>query len=407
MIESLLSVLVKVDSHAMREMNRALVLEMIRRETTVSRSDLARRSALTKPTVSSIVDVLIGEGLVCEVGFGSSHSRKGRRSRLLQLNDAAAAFLGVHFGVRHTSIAVADARGQIRHTATVESFRGRFEQAILALPALVKSVFREARLSRSRLAAVGVAIPGLVDQTSGTCVLAPNLRWFDAPVKDELGRALRAPSAVRNITQAAAIAEGRLGAARGKRSFVWVYVGTGIGSAIVVDGRLVYGNSGYSGELGHCAVLDNGTQCGCGGFGCLETVASGAAIEAAARRSRARSSRPGRGGSNRDAQAIAIAARKGDREARRILAQAGEYLGIGISYLLNLLNPQMVVLGGRVIQAGECLLDPVRQSVAKHAMRSAGVPIVPSTVGDDVMLKGAVLLAMEGDRVDGNPAIGQ
>ena len=187
MIESLFSVLVKVDSHAMREMNRALVLEMIRRETTVSRSDLARRSALTKPTVSSIVDVLIGEGLVCEVGFGSSHSRKGRRSRLLQLNDAAAAFLGVHFGVRHTSIAVADARGQIRHTATVESFRGRFEQAILALPALVKSVFREARLSRSRLAAVGVAIPGLVDQTSGTCVLAPNLRWFDAPVKDELG----------------------------------------------------------------------------------------------------------------------------------------------------------------------------------------------------------------------------
>jgi predicted NBD/HSP70 family sugar kinase len=407
MIESAFSVLVKVDSHAMREMNRALVLEMIRRETSVSRSDLARRSALTKPTVSAIVDVLIGEGLVREVGFGSSQSRRGRRSRLLQLNDAAAAFVGIHFGVRHTSLAVADARGQIRSTTVLGSFRGRFGHAVRDIPDLVKAALRKARLSRSRLESVGVAIPGLVDQGTGTCVLAPNLRWFDAPVRDELAQRLRAATAVRNIAQAAAIAEGRLGAARGKRSFVWVYVGSGVGAAIVVDGRLVYGNRGFSGELGHCAVVENGAPCGCGGFGCLETVASGAAIEAAARLNLAGRKPTGRNGSKRDAQGIAIAARMGDPDSRRILGRAGEFLGIGISYLLNLLNPEMVVLGGRVIQAGECLLDPIRASVARHAMRGAGVPIVPSTAGDDVMLRGAVLLAMEGDRVDGNPAMGQ
>ncbi|MGD0674519.1 MAG: ROK family protein [Polyangiaceae bacterium] len=391
----------------MREMNRALVLEMIRRETSVSRSDLARRSALTKPTVSAIVDVLIGEGLVREVGFGSSQSRRGRRSRLLQLNDAAAAFVGIHFGVRHTSLAVADARGQIRSTTVLGSFRGRFGHAVRDIPDLVKAALRKARLSRSRLESVGVAIPGLVDQGTGTCVLAPNLRWFDAPVRDELAQRLRAATAVRNIAQAAAIAEGRLGAARGKRSFVWVYVGSGVGAAIVVDGRLVYGNRGFSGELGHCAVVENGAPCGCGGFGCLETVASGAAIEAAARLNLAGRKPTGRNGSKRDAQGIAIAARMGDPDSRRILGRAGEFLGIGISYLLNLLNPEMVVLGGRVIQAGECLLDPIRASVARHAMRGAGVPIVPSTAGDDVMLRGAVLLAMEGDRVDGNPAMGQ
>jgi N-acetylglucosamine repressor len=393
-------VLAKVDSRAMREMNRALVLEIIRRQKALSRTDLARHSALTKPTVWAIVDTLIDEGLVHEVGFGVSPSRRGRRARLFELNDAAAAFVGIHFGVRHTSLAVADARGQIRATRVVDSFCGQFGRAIRLVPPLVKQALREAKLSRSRLEGVGVAIPGLVDQTTGTCVLAPNLRWYDVPVRAQLAEKLGAPTSVRNIAQAAAIAEGRFGAARGKRSFIWVYVGSGVGAAIVVDGRVVYGKNGYSGELGHCAVLDNGAQCACGGIGCLETVASGSAIEAAARASLARPMRTGRAGTRVEAHDVALAARSGDPEARRILARAGEYLGMGISYLLNLLNPEMVVLGGRVIQAGEHLLDPVRASVARHAMHSVGIPIVPSTVGDDIMLRGAVLLAMQCDRLD-------
>ncbi len=382
-------------------MNRALVLEMIRREKTVSRTDLARGSSLTKPTVASIVDALIDEGLVNELGFDITPSRRGRRSRLLELNDAAAAFVGIHFGVRHTSLAVADARGRIRATRVVESFAGQFGKALRLLPSIVKGAMSEAKLQRSRLEGVGVALPGLVDQVTGTCVLAPNLRFYDVPVRAKLAEKLRAPASVRNITHAAAIAECRLGAARGMRSFVWVYVGSGIGAAIVVDGRVVYGKHGFSGELGHCVVLDSGgSQCGCGGIGCLETVASGRAIEAAARTSMAGAMRGVRSSKKPDAHEIALAARSGDPEARRILARAGEYLGMGISYLLNLLNPEMVVLGGRVIQAGECLLEPIRASVARHAMRSEGIPIVPSTVGDDIMLRGAVLLALEGDRVD-------
>jgi N-acetylglucosamine repressor len=397
-------VLSKVDSRAMREMNRALLLEIIRRQKAVSRTDLARHSSLTKPTVWAIVDTLVDEGLVHEVAREVPAPRRGRRARLFELNDAASAFVGIHFGVRHTALAVADARGRIRAKKVVESFRGQFDRAAHSVPALVKQAMREAKLSRSRLEGVGVALPGLVDQTTGTCVLAPNLRWYDVPVQAVLGESLGAPTAVRNIAQAAAIAEGRLGAARGLRSFVWVYVGSGVGAAIVVDGKVLYGKYGYSGEIGHCSVLGNGLQCGCGGIGCLETVASGTAIEAAARASLAGPMRVGRASGKVEAHDVALAARAGDPEARRILARAGEYLGVGISYLLNLLNPEMVVLGGRVVQAGEYLLEPVRASVARHAMRSAGIPIVPSTVGDDIMLEGAVLLAMEGARVDGAAA---
>jgi N-acetylglucosamine repressor len=386
----------------MREMNRALLLDLIRREKTVTRTDLARRSALTKPTVSAIVDTLIDEGLVHEVGFGVSTSRKGRRTRLLELNNAAAAFVGIHFGVRHTSLAVADARGQIRANRMIGSFRGQPDRAVQALRPLVKEALREAKLPRSRLAGIGVTVPGLVDHATGACVLAPNLRWYDVPLRKTLTAEFRAPVAVRNVMHAGAIAEGRLGAARGVRSFAWVYVGSGIGAAIVVDGRVYYGKQGYSGELGHCTVMDNGALCGCGRTGCLETVASGTAIEAAARASLggAGATRSGRSSRELDAHAVAIAARAGQPEARRILARAGEYLGMGISYLLNLLNPEMVVLGGRVIQAGESLMQPVRESVARHAMRAEGIPIVPSLVEGDVMLRGAVLLAMEGDQID-------
>ncbi len=179
-----------------------------------------------------------------------------------------------------------------------------------------------------------------------------------------------------------------------------MYVGSGVGAAIVVDGRVVYGKFGYSGELGHCAVLDNGARCACGRIGCLETVASGTAIAAAAS-GKLGTATAARSSPKIEAHDVALAARAGDLKAQRILARAGEYLGMGVSYLVNLLNPEMVVLGGRVIQAGEYLLEPVRASVARHAMRSEGIPIVPSTVGDDIMLRGAVLLAKDGDRIDG------
>lgn len=387
----------KVDGRAMREMNRALLLELIRREGTITRIDLARRSALTKPTVSTIVDSLIDEGVVCEVGFGASGSLGGRRGRLVGLNADAAAFVGIHLSISETAIAVADARGRIRAGKTTPSFRGSPERALRELPALVSSVMREAKLPRSRLQSIGVAVPGLVNHTTGTCVLAPNLRWYDVPLRAKLIDAFRVPVAVRNSMQAGGIAEARLGAAQGARSFVWVYVGSGVGAAIVMDGHVVYGKRGYTGEFGHWTVSDNGLLCGCGRRGCLETVASGPAVEAAAGALPTGSLRSRR---TLDGHAVAVAAAAGDKRALGALARAGEYLGVGISNLLNLLDLEMVVLDGRMIHAGDDLIETIRASVARHTMDAHGTPIVKSTVGDDAVLKGAVFLAMDGDSTD-------
>ena len=387
----------KGDNQAIREVNRSIILDLVRRAGHISRTELARRSMLTKPTVSTIIDEFIDNGTVHEVGKGESLSGGGRPARMLEFNDASAAYLGVHFGVRATRVAVADARGVIK------VFRGRpsLRDAAARVGKVVRSMATEAlqaaKIPWSRVAAAGATVPGRVDQETGVCVLAPNLGWRDVPLRELLQGELRVPVVVNNITQASVVAEGRVGAARGVRSYVWLYVGSGVGSGIVIDGRLFHGRRGFSGEIGHCPVSEDGPLCGCGRRGCLETVASTMALVGAAEQAIAnkQATSLSRVEGPLDIRAIVAAAAEGDAVATRILAGASEHLGRGISYLLNILNPEMIVIGGPVIEAGESFLREVRASVARHALLPQGVAIVPSTLADRAELTGSVLLAME------------
>jgi predicted NBD/HSP70 family sugar kinase len=392
------SMLDKGDNRAIREVNRSLVLDLVRGSERISRTELARRSRLTKPTVSAIVDELVSDGVVREVGFGASVAGGGRPARLLEFNDDSAAYLGIHFGSRLTSVALADARGAIRHVRGRPALHGSAARSLKVVRAMVAEVLQMAKVPRSRIEGAGVSAPGLVDQESGVCVLAPNLGWRDFPLRAALVEELGVPVVVHNVTHAAAVAEGRVGAARGARSYVWVWVGRGIGAGAVMDGRLFLGQRGFSGDIGHCPVRDDGPLCGCGRRGCLETLASTAAIARAAEAAVAAgepTSLRGAAGSIR-AAAVAEAATAGDEVARRILAEAGEHLGRGISYLLNILNPELVVLGGPLAAAaGPALFDPVRASVARHALVPQGIAVIPSSLSDRADLVGAVLLAMD------------
>jgi len=319
----------KGDNQAIREINRSIILDLVRRAGRVSRTELARRSKLTKPTVSTIIDEFIGEGTVREVGLGESLSGGGRPARLLEFNDASAAYLGIHFGVRATRIAVADARGVIRVVRGRPSLRNAAGRVGKVVRSMVSEALQAAKIPRARVAAAGATVPGLVDQESGLCVLAPNLGWQDVPLREALQDELRVPVVVNNITQSSAVAEGRVGAARGVRSYVWLYVGSGVGAGIVIDGRLFHGQSGFSGEIGHCPVSEDGPLCGCGRRGCLETVASTMALLRAAEDAIAgkQATRLQRVEGKLDVAALATAASEGDAVAKRILAQGSEHLG--------------------------------------------------------------------------------
>jgi predicted NBD/HSP70 family sugar kinase len=308
-------------------------------------------------------------------------------------------YVGVHFGVRATAVGIADARGNIGLVRKQPSLVGSPVRSIEAMRSLLGEALTAARVPRGRMKVLGATVPGLVDQETGLCVLAPNLGWRDFPLRATLTEELGVRVVVNNVAQAAAVAEGRVGAARGARSYVWIHVGSGVGAGIVLDGKLFLGRRGFSGEIGHCPVVHPGPPCGCGRLGCLETVASAKAILRAAENAVAAgeptvlAELP----PPLTSTVVAAAAREGDPVARRILGEASEFLGRGISYLLNILNPEMVVLGGAMAQAGETLVGPVRASVARHSLLPAGVAVVPSTLGNRAEVIGAVLSAVDHD----------
>jgi glucokinase len=233
------------------------------------------------------------------------------------------------------------------------------------------------------VASVGVALPGLFD-TEGRAVLLPNLHgdWVGRPIADPLADALGRPVRLINDGHAFALAEARIGAARGAEDVLCVVCGTGIGGGLVIGGRLHLGVEDRAGEVGHHTVVEDGPLCGCGNHGCLETLAGARAIAAAAQQP--------------SFDDVVAAARRGDERAREAIRRAASYIGIAIANLTIFITPERVVVGGGVAEAGELLLDPLRAEVERRAGRVAplhAIEIVPATLGADAGAVGAALAA--------------
>jgi glucokinase len=251
--------------------------------------------------------------------------------------------------------------------------------------------------------AVGVGAAGLVDATDGVLRFAPNLAWRDVPIAARMRDALELPCQVDNDANVAAYAEYRFGAGRGYRHMLLVTVGTGIGGGIVSDGRLFRGAHGLAAEIGHIIVEPDGPECGCGNRGCWEQVAAGRAI---GRLGRQEARKPGStlrslGGGDPGkitGRLVTEAAQRGDEAARRIVAEVGRRLGQGIAGLVNVIDPQVVVVGGGAIVAGDLLLEPARvafREAVEGPEYRPGVPLVAADLGNDAGAVGAAALALE------------
>jgi len=371
----------KIDRRVMRGHNRAVVLDLIRRSGPIARTEVSERTLLAKPTISGIVDELIADGVVFETGVGETTAAGGRPRRLLDFDARTDAFLGIHIGVDHTTVAVADGRGEILASRSCDSAVGAPQRSVEHVRRLARAALRDAEIPKRRVRRAAVAVPGLVDHWSGVCTIAPNLDWHDFPLAQTIGEALGVPTDAYNSTQASALAEARHGIATQVGTFVWCYVGSGVGSAIVHDGQLVYGNRGFAGEIGHCRVVDDGPRCRCGKRGCLEVFTSGPAIATAAGRSNVRQ--------------VIDDAFAGDECARNALRDAGHLLGLGASYLVTILNPELVVVGGEVSPAGDFLLDPLRAALHEDVLEPERVPVVATALEGDAALAGTVLLAYD------------
>ena len=387
------------DHTVMRELNRSLVLDVIKQHSPMSRAAIAKATSLAKPTVSAIIDDLLAEGLVREIGVAAPTPGGGRPPMLLEFNARSQYILGIQVGVRRTTVVVADALGNELERVELPTPRGNAVSALKKMAAAGMNVLTTAGASRDTLAAVGVCMPGLVDLHSGICLLAPNLAWRNVPVSRTLGDELGVPVYVVNTVDAAIVVEHVQGAAQGVPDVILLYVGRGIGASIITDGRLLHGSAGLAGEIGHCHVPGATEHCNCGKVGCLEAVADGPAIA----RTAVRELRSGRASTlspmadELRPEDVADAAAQGDELALEVLARSGREVGVAASWLINLFNPQLLLIGGGVAGAGEPFLGPLREAAMEMALPQAAerVRIEPWSMGRDASVRGAVLVALQ------------
>jgi predicted NBD/HSP70 family sugar kinase len=386
-----------VDQASVRRTNLARVLGEVRRPGPHSRAAIAARTGLTKATVSSLVAELIERGLVRETGRRQEGS-VGRPGRLLELDGGAVAVLGLEVNAHYLAVRAIDLadRVLVDRRVAFDAVHAGSERAINELARLALDALAGLGGAGAGLVGIGVAVPGLVDVPSGRVLYAPNLLWQDVPIAEFLRARLVLPERVSvvvdNEANLSALAEFRH-APDAAPDLVYLTGETGIGAGLVVGGQLLRGSDGFSGEIGHIPVDPCGETCGCGRIGCLETkIGLAAAIRAAAPDLADEVADP-----QQQAQALLRRAETGDPRTLEGFDEIGRWLGIGISILVNMLNPGAVVLGGYFATVAPYVVPTAMRELRARAVAgdAAICRIAGSTFGFTAAVRGGTSVIIE------------
>jgi N-acetylglucosamine repressor len=389
------------DRQLIKELNIALVLNIIRQHAPIARVDIAERTGLGRSTVTGIIATLLRENLVMEIG--SAESAAGRKPVLLEFNSRALYAIGIKVGPRLATIALVDMQAVVLYTNEVALHPAQGVEVMLqTLKETVNKLLATATIPAEKVLGVGLVMPGVVDPATGTAVSSYFFHWADLPIRDLLEQSLQMPVFVDNDANAMALAEALYGAGRGATDMIGLTVGVGIGAGLVVGGQIHRGSRFAAGELGHVCVEPGGPLCACGRRGCLEAVAADGAI---VRRARAEVE-AGRSPLLRalaqgqlellTREMVVEAAQAGDDAAQKILAESGRWLGMALGNAINLLSPDRIVVGGEaVLQAGELILAPMVEMLQEIAFPNAdGLRIVPAALGRNAWVQGAAALVL-------------
>jgi predicted NBD/HSP70 family sugar kinase len=373
--------------HDLREGNRAQVIDVLRQEGSASRADIARRTGLSRTTVSSLVAELQRAGMVAEVGGDASRPTggRGRPGVLLALQSSGGTAVGIDLGHTHVRVAVADLSAHVlaeRHRRL--DVDGSAEAALGAAADLVTEALDAAGADRERIVGAGVGLPAPVDRRAATVGLPA---WVGLHPLEELERRLALPVIVDNDANLGALAEYTTGAGKGVRDILYLKLASGIGAGLVLDGRLYRGAGGIAGELGHVHAVPGGLVCRCGNRGCLETVAAGPALVRLLRASH---------GEDLTTEGLLRLAEAGDVGVRRVFTDAGRSIGEAVAALVNAVNPALIVVGGELSAVGPPLLEGIRGSIERYALPAAvaGLDIVPGVLGERAEILGAIALVL-------------
>ncbi|MCU1624415.1 MAG: transcriptional regulator [Frankiales bacterium] len=374
------------------------VAALLRASGPMTRGELGTTMGLSRTTVSATVTRLIEDGWVDERPSTTTFTGRGRPPTLLALTQQAGIAIGVDLGRSHARVVLAHLGHEVLAEQALELHESwHATAAVEAVEKLVDDVVAAAGVDRAGIVGIGLGLPAPLDTSGHSASITIPPDWMREDPARALSQRLGVPVVVDNDANLGALAEARWGAGRRSDTLFYVKASTGIGAGLVLGGRLFRGSAGTAGELGHFTVDEDGLVCRCGSRGCLEVRAGGPALVAEVGHSRS--------GINNVGDLIA-AARGGDLACTRVLADAGETLGVALAAVLNILNPDRVVLGGELGGAGELVLASLRESLARNALSSAvrSSSVVPSQLGRRAEALGAVLLVLtEAERFTTQP----
>ena len=386
---------------SIRDINQLRILELLRYGPGMSRAEIVRQSGLGKATVSTIVADLLAAGVVSEDETDIQVTSIGRPPVPLKINGAARMAIGVELTGSQCLAALTDLYAEPLRFVSYPMLESSLESSLECVTRAVRELLEGQ--DAAKLLGVGVGVPGPVDADHLRVIQAENIGWTDVPFGAMLQQRISKPVMVVKRQAAGALGEYWHGAGIGKPSLLYISVGIGIGSGMVVRGDLYEGTSGSAGEIGHITIDPDGQRCKCGNLGCLETFASSPAVAARTRQliKGGRTSalvESSKGVLESITSSMVFdAAVRGDALAGEVVQEAARHLGIGVATAVNLLNPSMVVIGGDVLGVGELFLQPLRDVVRcrSFSISCAAAEIVLSPLGHRAAAIGAATLAID------------
>lgn len=370
---------------ALRQLNEQRIIAALMSAGSCTQAELSRFTGLSTATVSNIVRTMTESGLVSTSPTTSS----GRRALSVRLNSNGAVSVGMDFGRRHVRVVLASLGYHlIAERAVALQVGHRAEESLAAGYELLGELLEQNGVSRKAVVGVGVGIPGPIDRRTGTVVAGAILpEWVGRNLLLELEKSLGLPVFLDNDANLGALAQVTWGPHSAVENLVFVKIGSGIGAGLILDGSPFYGHVGITGEIGHATIAEHGLMCRCGNRGCLETVASTAVmIELLSR-----------GGDPVTTEEIVRRALAGDAATLRVIDDAGAAVGRALANVANLLNPEVIVVGGPLAGVGELLLDPIRRGLVRYAVPVVGdtTSLAMSSLGDRAEALGGAALVLQ------------
>ena len=379
-----------------RKMNRSLIIKTIMEKESISRSELEVQTSLALPTIMRIVSALIEEGLVEEVGKGDSSG--GRRPVMLKMKSDSMYFIGVGLQ-RVLYVILADVSGNIIARYNKEmKYHGSIDLIIKQILEGINNVLAQSKIDISRLMFAGLGIPGTEVKQGYDKGINPYDTWVDTdPENWKETREFPCPIVFDNNATLGALGELSFGAARNCRNSIYLHADHGVGSGVVIDGNLYKGSHNVAGEFGHTIIDIDGQPCYCGNKGCLEMYCStNAIINMLIKDKHADLALVKKLTKNPDFSLVRKAAYHGDKIALKYIEESARVLGMGIASLVNMFNPDKIIVGGELPESCPGYIDIVAESVKKGVFRNraAEVEILTSELKSDAVVRGAVALAM-------------